>query len=203
MTPTHSAQARRPTLRPRDESGVRIVPPSLLEDHVTAELVAFLLECARGAVFVLDGRNELLATNDAGCELLDRAGCELLRLVEESCQTMVETPIGRLRVNRRHLSTTGTAQHIVLLAEPFADDTSETLRMAATLWQPTSRQAMVLRHVLEGLANKEIAVLLGMSPRTVEVHVTALLQKAGVDSRSRLIAKARALHDLRSSRFMR
>lgn len=50
----------------------------------------------------------------------------------------------------------------------------------------TAREADVLARVADGLANKEIAQLLGISPRTVEKHIEALLRKTGTQSRTQL-----------------
>jgi DNA-binding CsgD family transcriptional regulator len=52
----------------------------------------------------------------------------------------------------------------------------------------TSREADVLRLVAEGLANKEIAARLHVSPRTVEKHVESLLRKTAARSRTQLVA---------------
>lgn len=54
----------------------------------------------------------------------------------------------------------------------------------------TAREADVLDLVVEGLANKEIAVRLFLSPRTVEKHVEALLRKLDARSRAHLVAVA-------------
>ena len=53
----------------------------------------------------------------------------------------------------------------------------------------SSREADVLRLLAEGLANKEIASRLGVSPRTVEKHVESLLRKSGTRSRTELVAR--------------
>jgi DNA-binding CsgD family transcriptional regulator len=50
----------------------------------------------------------------------------------------------------------------------------------------TDREADVLRLVIAGLANKEIAAALHLSPRTVEKHVENLLRKTGARSRTEL-----------------
>jgi len=55
----------------------------------------------------------------------------------------------------------------------------------------TDREADVLRLVIDGLANKEIAAALGLSPRTVEKHIESLLRKAGARSRTELAVNAR------------
>ena len=44
--------------------------------------------------------------------------------------------------------------------------------------------------VAEGLANKEIAARLHLSPRTVEKHVESLMRKAAARSRTQLVAIA-------------
>jgi DNA-binding CsgD family transcriptional regulator/tetratricopeptide (TPR) repeat protein len=54
----------------------------------------------------------------------------------------------------------------------------------------TAREADVLVLVAEGLANKEIAARLYLSPRTVEKHVESLMRKAGARSRTQLVAIA-------------
>jgi DNA-binding NarL/FixJ family response regulator len=50
----------------------------------------------------------------------------------------------------------------------------------------TARELDVLRLVGEGLANKEIAAELGLSERTARTHVSRILAKVGLDSRTRL-----------------
>jgi DNA-binding CsgD family transcriptional regulator len=54
----------------------------------------------------------------------------------------------------------------------------------------TVREADVLRLVAEGLANKQIAERLFLSPRTVEKHIESLLRKTGARSRTQLVAIA-------------
>jgi DNA-binding NarL/FixJ family response regulator len=56
----------------------------------------------------------------------------------------------------------------------------------------TDREADVLRLVARGLATKEIALQLGLSPRTVEKHVESLLRKTGTRSRVELALRARS-----------
>jgi DNA-binding CsgD family transcriptional regulator len=53
----------------------------------------------------------------------------------------------------------------------------------------TPKQSQVVKLLLGGLSNKEIAVKLGISVRTVEVHVTEVLRKAEVSSRAQLVSR--------------
>jgi DNA-binding NarL/FixJ family response regulator len=54
----------------------------------------------------------------------------------------------------------------------------------------TRRELEVLTLLADGLANKEIAARLYMSPRTVERHIANLTTKTGLGTRSELIAFA-------------
>ncbi len=54
----------------------------------------------------------------------------------------------------------------------------------------TARELEVLRHLAEGLSNKAIAKVLGISENTVKFHVNALLEKFGVGSRTEVVIKA-------------
>lgn len=68
-------------------------------------------------------------------------------------------------------------------------DSSERLEELAHEWGLTQRQAETLRLLVGGLANKDIAAQLGISHRTVEIHLSALLQKANVESRAQLLSR--------------
>ncbi|HFD87021.1 MAG TPA: response regulator transcription factor [Gammaproteobacteria bacterium] len=54
----------------------------------------------------------------------------------------------------------------------------------------TQRQVDVLCLMCEGLANKEIARELGISPHTVKIHVAAVLKALHVDNRTQATRKA-------------
>ncbi len=90
------------------------------------------------------------------------------------------------------------ATPIVVRGEPAAAlvvrsgatrELSARIAAAAKAWQLTRRQTQVLALVARGDANKLIAAKLGCALRTVEVHVTALLRRAGCDSRTELLAR--------------
>jgi DNA-binding NarL/FixJ family response regulator len=51
----------------------------------------------------------------------------------------------------------------------------------------TPQQVRVLMMLGEGLLNKQIAYKLNVSEATVKAHVSAILQKLGVDSRTQAV----------------
>jgi DNA-binding NarL/FixJ family response regulator len=64
----------------------------------------------------------------------------------------------------------------------------------------TERENEVLRMVYDGLANKAIAVRLGISPRTVEGHLHRIMNKVDVGSRTGLLKYALEHHMLYAER---
>lgn len=66
-------------------------------------------------------------------------------------------------------------------------DDSEFLELAERLKSLTPQQSKVLGMLGEGLLNKQIAYELGVSEATVKAHVSAVLLKLGVDSRTQAV----------------
>jgi DNA-binding NarL/FixJ family response regulator len=66
-----------------------------------------------------------------------------------------------------------------------ADRTTDDL--LARLSTLTPQQVRVLMMLGEGLLNKQIAYKLGVSEATIKAHVSAILQKLGVDSRTQAV----------------
>jgi RNA polymerase sigma factor (sigma-70 family) len=63
---------------------------------------------------------------------------------------------------------------------------------AARLERLTPREREVLQHAARGMHAKEIAAALGISPRTVEVHKTRIMDKLGVRNVAELVRVALA-----------
>jgi DNA-binding NarL/FixJ family response regulator len=73
----------------------------------------------------------------------------------------------------------------------FARDAdAESAAMIARLSTLTPQQVRVLMMLSGGLLNKQIAYQLGVSEATVKAHVSAILQKLGVDSRTQAVIAA-------------
>ena len=73
------------------------------------------------------------------------------------------------------------------LNDPGDRETIESVRRLASL---TPQQVRVLMMLSEGLLNKQIAYELSVSEATVKAHVSAILQKLGVESRTQAVIAA-------------
>jgi DNA-binding CsgD family transcriptional regulator len=94
--------------------------------------------------------------------------------------------IGALTVQRL---TTRSGPLLLVLGERGARrDLLSPARLRES-WQLTARESEVLGELAVGRSNKEIAVRLDCSARTVDVHVSSLLRKAQCTSRAELIAR--------------
>ena len=79
-----------------------------------------------------------------------------------------------------------------LLPGPLSDEAaksfSEEAKRIAANWGLTQKQQEVLKPLVLGHSNKEIARFVGCSEVTVEYHLTQILARAGLSSRNRLVA---------------
>jgi DNA-binding NarL/FixJ family response regulator len=71
-----------------------------------------------------------------------------------------------------------------------AGNDAEAAALMSRLATLTPQQVRVLMMLSEGLLNKQIAYELGVSEATVKAHVSAILQKLGVESRTQAVIAA-------------
>ncbi len=74
--------------------------------------------------------------------------------------------------------------------DPTAGSDAETSELMARMGTLTPQQVRVLMMLSEGLLNKQIAFQLSVSEATVKAHVSAILQKLGVESRTQAVIAA-------------
>ncbi|MGD1996657.1 MAG: response regulator transcription factor [Anaerolineae bacterium] len=105
-------------------------------------------------------------------------------------QTIREVSAGRYVVGETVLTEEGVGKWLL---EKFQQFGGELLLDEDRFLSPLSpREMEILRHVVRGMSNKEIAYELGISHQTVKNHVTAVLRKMGVSDRTQA-----AVHALR------
>ncbi|WP_432471971.1 response regulator transcription factor [Amphritea sp. HPY] len=79
------------------------------------------------------------------------------------------------------------------IADNFDDVPEEDQKFAANLASLTPQQFRVLTMLTEGLLNKQIAYELSVSEATIKAHVTAILRKLSVHSRTQAVIQAQRL----------
>ena len=87
-----------------------------------------------------------------------------------------------------------TARYVVTLLEAAGQQVRPTPHQSSRLMESlTAREREVLRLLVDGASNREIADRLVLSINTVKKHVLNLCGKLGVQSRAQAIVKARTL----------
>jgi DNA-binding CsgD family transcriptional regulator len=181
----------------------------MLGDHATAE--ASLKEALRATLVVDDRpglvmRMQLLAVSAATAGNWQRAA--RLQGSSEMLRLEIAAPISpftsALVENARALATTGLGEdrYATLFDEgarldrdgavPLALEEKSTTATGPSIDRATNplgkREREVAQLIADGLSNKEIATRLFLSERTVETHVTNILNKLGFNSRVNIAA---------------
>lgn len=156
------------------------IPPVGLDPLHALETV---LEHMPAPSFILAPSGGIAHLNAAGRRLLERAGPDLTRALRATARSTADP-----RFTVTPIRSTGRASYRLVTVENEADPTAR-LERARTRWALTQRQVDVLELVVLGRSNAQIAARLGLSERTVEIHVSALLTRSGRSSRVELVAE--------------
>lgn len=142
---------------------------------------AALRHIARPA-FLLTDRGVLLIANESGNRMLaDRSVRAALTDAFLGRASTIRFDFTRLVEGNRNVW--------LAIAATSSDATiSLAVARARQRWALTDRQTEVLDHVVRGRANATTAAELKTSVRTVELHVSGLLERVGVDNRAALVA---------------
>ncbi len=144
--------------------------------------IARVLEAVAAPAFIARPDGSVDHANAAGCVLVERSAADALARVRDAVAGHDSASlVGRL-------DAAGPSARFVVILRDDEAVLEARLAEAKRQWGVTAREAAVLRLVVGGDANKEIALKLACHEGTVERHLTSLLRKARCDSRSRLIA---------------
>ena len=141
------------------------------------------------AAYVVQGRGRIVHANPTGKLRLGQDGRGVRERIEASLRGLDRT--GVLRVIP--LAARGAPGYALVIEREAMPMSSADPDALSQKWGLSPRQAEVFQWLLRGYANKSIAAELQCSARTVEQHVTALLAKAGVNSRAELIVQSTRL----------
>jgi len=148
-------------------------------------LLEAALDQIGSAAFVLAGGGAIVATNAAARRLLATHD----RDVRTALQDAIAGRPNELAFGLTEIRDRGIPAHWLAIAQPTREARIATaVDGAVRRWQLTPRQAQVVGLVVRGLSNAAIAAELLLSIRATELHVTALLDRAGVDNRAALVA---------------
>jgi DNA-binding CsgD family transcriptional regulator len=86
-----------------------------------------------------------------------------------------------------YIAQIGADEYLLRLVEGAAEDDRKLLKRKLTV---TEREAEVLLWIARGKSNRDIAEILGLSPRTVNKHLEQIYAKLGVENRASAAALA-------------
>jgi DNA-binding CsgD family transcriptional regulator len=186
--------------------------PSLLVEERSASLRHFLsanvvLNAIPGPALMLSRNGEILRANASAQRALtsdphvfDRSLSIVFGLIEPARGSTVSGDASATEPSWRIVPLQGASNGIGFLAilqPPLpipipmpARAVPETVRAASCRWKLTQRQGEVLELAGRGLTNELIADTLGIAKGTVEFHLRAIFDKAGVSNRATLIDSA-------------
>jgi DNA-binding CsgD family transcriptional regulator len=141
-----------------------------------------------GAAFVVELGGRIVHANPAGRRTLAEGG----KGTRERVAASVRAPERDGPFTLIPLAARGAPDYLLAIARAGTPREGADPALLARRWGLTARQTQVLALLLRGYANRSIAADLQCALNTVEHHVTAVLAKAGVDSRAELIALATA-----------
>lgn len=152
------------------------------------------LDSAGQFLLATDDRGKLLWATPQAQHLLEQAGASpawqekslpkiLQPLFSPHYNRERGLPITSLKkpVEIRYIGQTGPAEFLLRMVDMARPSDTDLLRQAFSL---TEREAEVSLWISKGKANREIAVILAMSPRTVNKHLEQVFRKLGVENRT-------------------
>jgi DNA-binding CsgD family transcriptional regulator len=164
-----------------------VLEQKLREAPRLAVALEVALEHLGSPAFILGAKGQIKELNVAARVLLEQSSLDITAELRESAAARAT----RLTCELIPLRDQGYAVGwlaIVRLPTPSADTARSTrAAMFAARWNLTPRQRQVLELIASGATNSRIGAELGISERTVEDHVAAILAKAEVVTRAGLI----------------
>lgn len=135
--------------------------------------------------FVITSCGLIREANAAARVLLERDAVKIAEALRDAAAGR------RPRIDVELVRVDDGAAWLLAIVKPASDDEriAVCIETCRTRWGLTPKQATVLAFVMRGLPNAAIAAELACVERTVELHVSALLDRADVDNRSALVAK--------------
>jgi DNA-binding CsgD family transcriptional regulator len=166
----------------QDSSRLREIGEWLRDAGIAQAGLAAALDAMGTPSFVVRRDGSVLHASRSGAALVDRRGPDVREQIRRAIAG--EEPGSHVA---RIDAPAGAERFLVVLRDAEANLRAR-LAGAAQQWRLAPRELEVLRWVVAGDSNKEIALKLAIHEGSIERHVTSLLRKTKCDSRSRLVA---------------
>jgi DNA-binding CsgD family transcriptional regulator len=157
------------------------------EAALDGSAMAATLEAIPAAAFLVTRDGALRHANEVGRAIYDREKAALRSALRAALQSELHASPRRFDLTK--ITRPGLPEQYLAVMRAPAEDPAARLSRAAARWSLTPRQTEVLALLVEGRANKTIAATLGCAEGTIELHVSALLQKTQCGSRAELVAR--------------
>ena len=145
------------------------------------------LEAIGGPALIVGLGGEVLRANAAAQVLLDRDETAVRSALARTLAGTASEHDWELTVLRNAETPLGFLA--MLKTRPNEGKLEDAVRAGTRLWKLSSRQRQVLELVAQGFTNALVAETLEIAARTVEFHISAIFDKAGVENRAMLMAK--------------
>ena len=156
-----------------------------LQTHIRNARVARLareaVDVAGFGVVLIDTQGRIAWQSPQARALLGQEGKEFNFLTLLSSTEITLNLPGQSEISIRNLGQVGLGETMLLLAQNNLRNGDAARLQDAAL---TQRESEVLSWVAKGKTNRDIAEILGMSPRTVNKHLEHIFDKLGVETRS-------------------
>jgi DNA-binding CsgD family transcriptional regulator len=151
---------------------------------LSAALDAVLDHIAAPA-FVVGADGRLIEVNEAARTLILTRRSELAKAITAT----LANEEAAIPIDLTPLDDRGAKNHWLAVLRTRTEDSrvADALARAASRLGLTRRQREVLEHVITGKSNATIADALRVSERAIEQHLTAIFDRAAVDSRAALV----------------
>ena len=143
------------------------------------------LENIPKATFIVSATGAVERSNARGRALMQAGGADALRALRQS----LREPGQNAAFEISPLFTYGNVEHYLAVQRSQNEPAADRHAIAVHRWRLTFQEARVFAHLVNGDSNREIAAKIGCAERTVELHVTRILQRLDVENRNAAIAK--------------
>jgi DNA-binding CsgD family transcriptional regulator len=155
-------------------------------EALKASALDVALEALPSAGYLVSQGGQVLHANAAGLAALAREPDALRQALRAALDAPGLEAQG-FRLTR--VEAAGQQPSYVAVQEGAGAEAMARVDRMAQRWGLTARQREVLAGLARGHSNRALAQVLGCAEKTVEVHVSAVLEKSGVGSRAALLAQ--------------